>query len=417
MRRKSAGAKHAPVTTVVRRNLRNKETFHKLRDGRLEDARLAAEDIDPKAELSSRGPLFYVAARKDSLGGAEELFRTLRRRQARLCYDKSMQTPLFVAAMEGNAKMCKYLVQKQGLDVNHQDMDGETPIYQAIKNEHLEATITLLRCGASLGSVNKRQKCAASYCSRRFAERLRKRREDWQEPQQTHSRKRKQTEDISLASGPQCLEAWAQKRAKCHVEEPLIPASGNEVIAENDTHFIVNMQASALGKLRELEKQLIVDQAKVLRGDLMHDACRTRDWCEGLGAIYDDRKSTKVFNAIMKNGERSINICLLAVSKQTETVVGFCHASMAGSDLALHHVKVAQGHEGKGIGRLLINATEMAATRRGWKFHRVKLAVLQENLWAKRAFQQMGFQLDPTCVPDPARCPFTRCDRLVRAPR
>mmetsp|Transcript_24777 Transcript_24777/g.57505 ORF Transcript_24777/g.57505 Transcript_24777/m.57505 type:complete len:91 (+) Transcript_24777:2-274(+) len=90
---------------------------------------------------------------------------------------------------------------------------------------------------------------------------------------------------------------------------------------------------------------------------------------------------------------------------------------MAGSDLAFHHVKVAKEHHGRGIGRLLINTGEVAATRRGWKFQQLKLAVLQQNVSARHAFQQMGFRLDPTCVPDPERCAFKRCYRLVRAPR
>lgn len=56
---------------------------------------------------------------------------------------------IFRAANLGDLKTVKTLINI-GVDVNKEDIDGETPIYLASKNRHLEVVKVLKSVGAQL---------------------------------------------------------------------------------------------------------------------------------------------------------------------------------------------------------------------------------------------------------------------------
>ena len=63
--------------------------------------------------------------------------------------DNYRQTPLFVAAHEGNEICADWLIA-QGCPVNQSDFRGETALSMAFRNSQLDTVMKLLKDGASL---------------------------------------------------------------------------------------------------------------------------------------------------------------------------------------------------------------------------------------------------------------------------
>ena len=283
-------------------------------------------------------------------------------------------------------------------------------MFVAIRKGHADTASFLLRCGASLGARNKRRQSPYSICSPEVLQVLASRVEDWKEqPHASGKRKR----DECRAEGPETLKAWSCKRAKCHEEEPVVMQKDHETVTENDTHFVTNLHAACLGKVRQLEKSLIVDQANLFQNELWCQACRVKDYCDALGAFADDRIAVKVMKQIVTSTMNTRSIVLVAVDKATGHVVGYCHADTKKNDLLIAHLKVQFEHQGCGVGRLLVDATEAKAFQRGWEFDTASLFVLRENSVAVRRFTTMDFEIESETL-DSLVCPLSRCYRMVR---
>jgi ribosomal protein S18 acetylase RimI-like enzyme len=80
------------------------------------------------------------------------------------------------------------------------------------------------------------------------------------------------------------------------------------------------------------------------------------------------------------------------------TVIGYAYAALEGYDYmslrgpaaVLHDVIVHPDHRGRGVGRLLLNATLSYLTSRGAP--RVVLSTAERNVSAQRLFERMGFR-------------------------
>ena len=62
----------------------------------------------------------------------------------------SKQTPLHIAAIEGQLQILLYLIEKKKCDVNAKDRDGWTPLHCACHSGHLEIVDQLISHGAIL---------------------------------------------------------------------------------------------------------------------------------------------------------------------------------------------------------------------------------------------------------------------------
>jgi len=65
------------------------------------------------------------------------------------------QTPLHIAAFQGNGKLVEYLISK-GADINAKDDNGWTPLHLAVKYGHRGVVEYLLSKGADVNARTKR---------------------------------------------------------------------------------------------------------------------------------------------------------------------------------------------------------------------------------------------------------------------
>src|SRR5271168_3769280 len=63
--------------------------------------------------------------------------------------DRQGRTPLFYAAMDGNAGLAERLI-RVGADVNAQDNNHETPLHFAVRGHHPELAALLIAGGAAV---------------------------------------------------------------------------------------------------------------------------------------------------------------------------------------------------------------------------------------------------------------------------
>ncbi|CAE7847830.1 unnamed protein product, partial [Symbiodinium necroappetens] len=105
--------------------------------------------------------------------------------------------------------------------------------------------------------------------------------------------KRKRTEeeekeDGCAAEGVLALEEWATrpgkmpKMARADSDEST-GTPEQEVVAANDSYRVTVVTADALEEVRELQKKLVVYQAKLFQGRLFVQSCRALDFCTAFG--------------------------------------------------------------------------------------------------------------------------------------
>ncbi|KAG5539326.1 hypothetical protein RHGRI_019779 [Rhododendron griersonianum] len=63
--------------------------------------------------------------------------------------DANKRGALHFAAREGQAEVCKYLVEELKLNVDTKDEDGETPLLHAARQGHITTVKYLIECGAN----------------------------------------------------------------------------------------------------------------------------------------------------------------------------------------------------------------------------------------------------------------------------
>jgi ankyrin repeat protein len=68
--------------------------------------------------------------------------------------DKDGDTPLYIASQNGHLEVQRDLL-KHGADVKTADKDGDTPLYIAIQNGYFEVLRNLLKIGAGVNTGNK----------------------------------------------------------------------------------------------------------------------------------------------------------------------------------------------------------------------------------------------------------------------
>lgn len=75
--------------------------------------------------------------------------------------DKDGNTELHYAAASGNIVLVKAIATAE--IVNEQNAKGETPVLLAFRNNHLEAGLELINCGANAKISDHSGKCARDY--------------------------------------------------------------------------------------------------------------------------------------------------------------------------------------------------------------------------------------------------------------
>jgi len=120
---------------------------------------------DPKSRFppEEQDLMFFAAARRHSLGGAETIARRLHELGVPgNTVDRLGQTALFFAAREGNEGCASFLTE-QGCEVNHRDIYGQTPLFYSVRERHLDMCRQLIHLGASLVLRDHNKRTATFY--------------------------------------------------------------------------------------------------------------------------------------------------------------------------------------------------------------------------------------------------------------
>eukprot|EP00434_Breviolum_minutum_P019461 symbB.v1.2.017163.t1/scaffold1332.1/size124990/7 len=318
----------------------------------------------------------------------------------------------------GNTGCCRYFIEELGMDVNQQDRQGRTALTYAVENEEVDTAVALLRYGASLGLVDAKQRSIYSGCQSGFLKPLRQRLSEWKEevemgrnpPKMNGTRGKKRTRDpdprdsdartstlisvengnpkkrrISRAAGPETLKRWAQQK----VPENVIPTG--QVLAESADFQILLPNKNLVPHIRALEKDLVLDHAKLFEGELWTQACRPKDWCDGLTLRAAETTAiSQIKNTVNQLGQ---HFALVAVHKETTKVVGYIHGYLdkEKETLFICHLKVFEEFQRRSVGRLLLDGAVKKAMKSKWKMSQIALNVIQRNYPARQFYEKLGF--------------------------
>mmetsp|Transcript_62057 Transcript_62057/g.145616 ORF Transcript_62057/g.145616 Transcript_62057/m.145616 type:complete len:430 (+) Transcript_62057:53-1342(+) len=407
-----------PTLSMAAAILQTKEDFFMaVQHGDLDVAKEAVEVAQIRLTMNGWTLLFAAAARNANLGGAEVLCRRLIARHVNVRgSDKKGRTPLFYAAESGHASLCAFLVTRVGMSVDDEDDSGLTPLACALKAGEIDASVTLLRQGASLGYVNSKGIAVYQFASEYVLGLLQGRKGQWARPFDSGTRKRSLRD--SLACDLETLGEWAAKRPKCSAAgEPIVRHLEGRVIVENETHSVfVPLKDPELRKVRLLEKGLVLDQAKLFQSELFVHAMPPEHWADTLGTHSTESVATNRIRRVVQSTSQDSETIVAAVCRASGHIVGFSRASKRPfAELYIETLKVQAGHELQGIARLMIQAAEIQAAKKGFATAKVGSRCLRQNVNAQRFFKRLGF----TEVPEPANTdlhsPLVDCIKFERA--
>jgi ankyrin repeat protein len=72
--------------------------------------------------------------------------------------DEEQMTGLHWGAREGNATICRILLQKYRANCHSKDCYGRTPLHLAVENKHVECIVRIFIEGGHLNALNKDHK-------------------------------------------------------------------------------------------------------------------------------------------------------------------------------------------------------------------------------------------------------------------
>eukprot|EP00438_Fugacium_kawagutii_P017368 Skav201548 [mRNA] locus=scaffold1616:243567:244817:+ [translate_table: standard] len=335
--------------------------------------------------------VFFAAARES--GQDEEalaLCRMLLERSIPVDHaDELNQSALFYAARQGHAGTIQYLM-RQGANPNLVDKNGETAIFYAVSKKQVDAVKALLDGGANLEVVNKWKHTCMSVAPTELL------------PTLVEERKKRRRYD----SGPgpkrrrtalEELRSWANEWP---VTEQVVGERMNykdeDVILQSDGYAVVkNAPETCAARIRVLEKNFVVDHARLLEGEPWFQDLTPEDLCETVEVISDLGNSVNAIKHVLC-GKNPRHFTLPLVETKTQMIVGYVHASYKPEkqQMAIAHMKVDTDHTGRGLGGLLINAAEDYSTYIGWSCITTCLSVLTANARAQRCYSKAGFKFE-----------------------
>ncbi|CAE7325224.1 BXL6 [Symbiodinium sp. CCMP2456] len=126
-----------------------------------------------------------------------------------------------------------------------------------------------------------------------------------------------------------------------------------------------------------------------------YETLTTKDAATLVGVVVDDKAEDKHVACIeeLASALKPSSFTLTAVSQTTNMVLGYVYAKFEEQELTIGQVKVDRGHQGKGLGGLLLGAAERRARGLGWPFAKVNLSVLETNEKARRCYTKAGFKV------------------------
>ncbi|CAK9037510.1 unnamed protein product [Durusdinium trenchii] len=334
--------RRAPVTI-------NDDMFLTVRDAPFFKARqhvaalVASHQCQMKTVMQQTLP-FFAAARYGEDEEALELCDTLLRAGVPLNQlDDNRQTALFYAARQGHVHTCNFLVCSRS-DINTIDKFGETALFYAVKRSRVAAVEMLLDHGVDFEVVNHKKQsvltaASASELCTVFQEARKKRRLEVTEgePGQRSKRPRSALEQ---------LEAWADEWPMRHPKIETADFKQKDVLKSEGEYSIVKVSSPiAAAKLRVLEKNFVVDHAKLMKDESWFAKLTHEQWSKSVGVLPDEVELPVRGIEKVLSGANPDHFTLPAINKKTKLIAGYVHCTLSEEDNALNvnHIKDLAG--------------------------------------------------------------------------
>jgi len=376
--------------------------------------------------------MFFAAARRGELGGAETVAKQLFDLGVPATTEDSLcQTPLFYAAREGNVECARFLVEHD-CDPNKRDIHMQTPIFYAVREGRSRMTEFLIEKGASLDVFDARGLTPHDYVSKRPPTK-RRRLDPRPQPQlsktrvatksintpQTRKKQAGVTDDAWRNSSEAHLDAWGrwlsgpspspdagESHLRLKVRWWHAPSGENfsgepkledaDILARAGDYYVRRPILEDVPKLRELERQFVKDHFDLFQGEPWAKKQAVSDWCALVGVIWDEVSAHQAIQNIINGGNamHSSLPCIYAPCGQEPEVIGYLHTvhDLEKSEIDVSHLKVDSRHQGRRLGSLLIAGAARHALRQTWKVQRLCLSVMEANVRAIRLYRRIGFK-------------------------
>jgi len=453
---------------VARRTRAQKDDiFFRVRDGdtgsvlrELKDGIEHSDGAEARYAPLDQSLMFFAAARKPELGGAEQIARRLHALGVPVDgVDTWWQTPLFYAAREGNLGCAAFLI-KHGCSVDRLDMNRQSPVFYSVREGHFEMTELFLKSGASLEVRDSKGNTPLDYeppnpctpiktkssCSRerqkphsvvessrpviidedeedklqRFqaatkksgseglpVKRRRLTKVDDSRMAQPTEVPEEETEEHRPQAFQEAMMLWAAgsparryPALKAIVElppsEPVKPRllKDAHVLAQAGDYVVCFPLDEDVERLRQLEREFVVDHADMLEREPWHGKQTPADWCGLVNVILEEGASHQAIRSIVRGqtpGHNTLALVRVRGANVVSKLVGYVHTFRDGNDLDVSHLKVDRAHQGKGLGGLLIAAAVRMALRNECELRQLRLVVLQRNERAVQLYSKLGF--------------------------
>jgi len=445
---------------------------------------LAAGIRDPKSKYkdTKQDLMFFAAGRPRELGGAEVIAKRLSDLGVPgNTVDRLNQTALYFAAREGNHECATFLVE-QRCDVNHRDVNGQSPLFYSVREGHVDTCKVLTLLGASSSLVDNNKKTVRHYATddiavallgagiglgvtqgsghpdpkgRKALRRTSASNAEKPEPKEApppvsnpaKETKKTETEDPLLrrrqrrlamsSSGGTCsseatepspkvrrrgraaspavsaassVVAWSARPTIRPVNLPAVLTLPRDSCSEENVLSDIKMRGCGryrvqvptmrdVVRLRELEREFVVDHYDLFRSDDWHENLVPTDWCRLVNVIFNEEMALQAIASIVL-GRTPDHVTLECVytplihasTEESRRVVGYVHFVRDADVLDISHLKVDRSHQRLGLGRLLIAGCVRYALRAQWEVQGLRLVAVEKNGPAVNLYHKLGFE-------------------------
>ncbi|CAE7325281.1 unnamed protein product [Symbiodinium sp. CCMP2456] len=173
--------------------------------------------------------------------------------------------------------------------------------------------------------------------------------------QETRKRSRPSPTPQSSCPGAAARSRFAifEWQTENSMHEPIIDKSQHSTVVENEDYWVCESVKDCAKRLRRSEREFAVDHANLHSEMPWCETLTTKDAATLVGVVVDDKAEDKHVACVeeLASALKPSSFTLTAVSQTTNMDV---YSKYEEQELTIGQVKVDRGHQGKGLGGLLL---------------------------------------------------------------
>mmetsp|Transcript_77116 Transcript_77116/g.249800 ORF Transcript_77116/g.249800 Transcript_77116/m.249800 type:complete len:546 (-) Transcript_77116:242-1879(-) len=173
--------------------------------------------------------------------------------------------------------------------------------------------------------------------------------------------------------------------------------NASDVLTEKGDYYVCYPSVADAARLRELERDFVVEHAEMCQVEPWYSKQTPADWCGLVNVIIEEGSALQAIRSIV-TGATPNHSTLCCVhrgrgegTEGRRTIVGYIHTYRDSNVMDVSHLKVERAHQGKGLGGLLLAGAVRTAIRLEWSVQRLRLIVLERNKRAIQLYSRLGF--------------------------